>query len=403
MNRFVILLLFVMGPSFWVAATRWNTFITAPYYIAYLALVLIFAIAAMAIERPLMSVMANRRSGEVQARTPRVLFSTREMDALLLTVVALSVVHYWRLGEIPLFSANIDVLRFEVADSGLFGIPSRGATVGPVLLLACVCAGWSSMTPRRRLVFASVIVALSAMRGHKSALLEYLTYTLLVVPWVLRTDRVFLLSAAGVSAGLFIYFSTASYSTVDAQYGVLDYIVARSALYQHDLVSFILNSSIRYDWSQISQELIYPALKVLNPSLQTLNQQLSAAFYGVQYGGFTVPVTPGPVGMAILINERFGIPVLALLTVAGSTFIYHLRRAAQDDRIVSLLNFALFTFFVALSAGNFFYWISNSIASALVILILAAIPLLLFPERDARPHARRRVVAPGRAVDGAER
>lgn len=375
MNKFVILLLLLMGPSIWVAVTRWNMFVTAPYYMAFLALILLFALCATAIERPLASLAARRAAGTLpRFRTP---FSARELDALMITVVALSVLHYIRLGEIPLLSANIDVLRFEVSDSGLFGIPSRGATVGPILLLACVCAAWSSMTSRMRLVHIVVIVLLSAIRGHKSALVEYVLYVLLVVPWVLRADRVFLAGAAGVLSGIFVYMSTASYATVDAQYGFLDYIAARSALYQHDLVAFLLNSSIRYDAMQVGREAIYPILKVLDPSLQTLNQTLSTAYYNVDYGNFTVPVTPGPVGLGILINERYGLPAIAFLTVVGSSFIYNLRKRALDDRVVAGLNYLLFTLFVAVSAGNFFYWMSNSLASALIILALASVPLLL--------------------------
>jgi hypothetical protein len=376
MNKFVILLLLTMGPSFWVAANSWNNFITAPHYLTFLGLVLIFALATATITHQIRAAGANNRTVAGQARL-RMPLSLRELDSLLFVVVALSAIHYWRLGEIPLFSASIDVLRFEISDSGLFGIPSRGATIGPILLLACVVAAWRTMSPRRRIVFVTAIVILSAFRGHKSALVEYLTYALLVVPWVVRADRAFLMGAAAVGAGLFIYFSSASYSTLETQYGFFDYIAARSALYQHDLVAFIMNSSLRYDLSQIMQELAYPALKVLNPSLQTLNQELSASYYGVQYGAFTVPVTPGPVGMSILINERVGVPVLAFATVTIPALLYHLRKRATDDRIVSALNFALFTLFVALSSGNFFYWISNSIASALIILSLAAIPLLL--------------------------
>lgn len=385
MNKFVFLLLLMMGPTFWVAATRWNSFITAPHYLGFLGLVLIFALATVAIQRPLGAALAKDRRVAVQGR-PRKPFSLRELDSLLFVVVALSVIHYWRLGEIPLFSAGIDVLRFEVADSGLFGIPSRGATIGPIVLLASLCAAWPTLSPRRRMVFVTTIVVLSALRGHKSALLEYITYALLVVPWVVRADRIFALGAAVVGAGLFVYFSAASYRTLETQYGFFDYIAARSALYQHDLVAFILNSSIRYDPSQIVQELAYPVLKVLNPSIQTLNQQVSASYYGVQYGTFTVPITPGPVGMSILINERVGMPIMAFATVTIPTLLYHLRQRATDDRIVSALNFVLFTLFVALSSGNFFYWMSNSIASAVVILSLAAIPpLLLRTEADSPP------------------
>lgn len=385
MNKFVVLFLLLMGPSFWVAATSWNNFITAPQYMNFLGLVLIFALATTAITQQIGAVGANNKTvlGRARLRTP---FSLREMDSILFVVVALSIFHYGRLGEIPLFSANIDVLRFEIADSGLFGIPSRGATIGPILLLACLCAAWRTMSQRRRVVFVTAIVILSALRGHKSALVEYLTYALLVVPWVVRADRALLMGAAAVGAGLFIYVSASSYSTLETQYGFFDYIAARSALYQHDLVAFIMNSSIRYDLSQIMQELAYPALKALDPSLRTLNQELSASYYGVQYGSFTVPVTPGPVGMSILINERIGVPVLAFATVTIPALLYHLRKRATDDRIVSALNFALFTVFVALSSGNFFYWISNSIASALVILSLAAIPLLLLrTTADAPP------------------
>jgi hypothetical protein len=92
---------------------------------------------------------------------------------LSIVTAALVAVHFVR-GGIPLFSADVETARFQIAGSGLFGLPGRAYLFGlPILVLAY--ASLRSLSRREMRLFALVLTTFVASRllgGLKSGLWE---------------------------------------------------------------------------------------------------------------------------------------------------------------------------------------------------------------------------------------
>lgn len=155
---------------------------------------------------------------------------------LSLTTVALVVFHFAR-GGVPLLSADVETMRFQMANSGLLGLPSRAYLFGlPIMVLAYAGIRRRSLSETRMLVLvASAFVASRIFGGLKSGLLE-VTFVALIALMIQVRGTPRLLSAPvlrrvliGVAAVLFAGFLATQYATVrtDSARATAEYLVQR--------------------------------------------------------------------------------------------------------------------------------------------------------------------------------
>ena len=171
------------------------------------------------------------RSGDTPSAQSR--FALAVLGAL---TVILVVMHFV-IGGVPLFSGDVETIRFQLASSGFFGIPSRAYLFGlPILLLAY--AGLGELSRRDRVILLLLISSFVVSRllgGLKSglwevtlvALLAHIVHTGSAPPVMSRpvVRRALLL----VVAVLFAVYLGTQYSTVQVRStrGAVDYLVYR--------------------------------------------------------------------------------------------------------------------------------------------------------------------------------
>lgn len=363
-TTFVAILLLVMAPTFIVSARTPTAYSSTPYYLLFGGVLVLTLF--------IMQSWLRTNSGAIRiSAAPNISRSHPEQfKALFWVILLLTAAHYVLLKQIPLFSPKIDVIRFQAASSGYFGIPSRAATVGPILLAAALPVVWNQLSVRSRATYCAALIALFAFRGHKSALIELLVACLLILPWRLTLRSFVCVSLAGLGAAAFTYLSALRYATVDLQAGFGAYVYERAAIYQHKLVSFLAYKEVRYDIGSILTEMAYPILKLMDPSTLTMNQRLSALYYGRSFNDFTVPVTPGPVGWGLMLGGATGVFFVA---VCVPFMALALAKARDSTRAPTRLlgNYFTCVAFVGITSGNFFYWLSNTALSAALLLGLS--------------------------------
>jgi hypothetical protein len=131
-------------------------------------------------------------------------------------VGALSLYHLTQVG-IALFSANVEVDRFNLGASGLFGLPSRSVLFGlPALALYTIVS--YSEDKKRITVFNWVLFAITQFSlGFKGALFTLISTLVLglLLQGRLRGAKLAILSAVGIAASTMYALSVASrYGTI---------------------------------------------------------------------------------------------------------------------------------------------------------------------------------------------
>jgi hypothetical protein len=154
------------------------------------------------------------------------------------------------------------------------------------------------------------------------------------------------------------------------------YLWERTAIMQHRLVGFIDFKDIRYDSNSIFVDVLYPILKLFDPSILTLNYRISALYYGFSFNSFTVPVTPGPVGFGLLVGGVAGICAFGMLVPAAVALVMRLGEGRSSSS-QALVSFMLIVLFTGVSTGNLFYWSANALLSAALFIIPARVFLKL--------------------------
>lgn len=158
------------------------------------------------------------------------------LSVLAASTVVLVAVHF-AVGGVPLFSSDVETIRFQLANSGFFGVPSRAYLFGlPILVLAY--ASLPRLSRRDRVVFLLLVTTFVVSRllgGLKSGLWEVTLVVLLAhivhigaVPPVLSRPVV-RRALLVVIAVLFAAYLGTQYSTVQVRSmrGAADYLAAR--------------------------------------------------------------------------------------------------------------------------------------------------------------------------------
>lgn len=145
----------------------------------------------------------------------------RSLTGLSFLTIALVAIHFAR-GGAPLLSSNVETARFQIASSGLLGIPSRAYLFGlPIIVLA-----YASLRNRTRhesqvlAVVAAMFVASRMLGGLKAGLLEVMFVALIAL--IIRSRGSSLISSAavlrrvllGVLAVFFAAYLSTQYATV---------------------------------------------------------------------------------------------------------------------------------------------------------------------------------------------
>ena len=158
------------------------------------------------------------------------------LGGLSVATIVLVVVHF-AVGGIPLFSPDVETARFQIANSGFFGLPSRAYLFGlPILLLAY--SSLRDLSRRDRAILVTLVVTFVVSRllgGLKSGLWEVTLVALLAhvvhvgsAPPVLSRPVVRRALLAVVAIAFAAYLGT-QYATVHVRStrGAADYLAAR--------------------------------------------------------------------------------------------------------------------------------------------------------------------------------
>jgi len=183
--------------------------------------------------------LAGRQKRNPHPGTERVrskLASRSALGWLSVATVALVVIHFAR-GGVPLFSKGIETARFQIASSGLLGLPSRAYLFGlPILILAYASLKYRTSREARIIwLLAATFVVSRLLGGLKSGLLE-VTFVALLAHIIhsgraprLLSGPVARRAAIGLVAVVFAGYLGTQYASVQAGsiHGAADYLVGR--------------------------------------------------------------------------------------------------------------------------------------------------------------------------------
>lgn len=140
------------------------------------------------------------------------------LGPLAVITIVLVVVHFVR-GGVPILSSNVETSRFDLASSGLLGMPSRAHLYGlPLIFLSYASLRDRSRDESRMFGAVSIAFVLSRLAGGlKSGLLE-VVFVLLIAITVRSAGRARLVSRAMLRLILVALGATVSAIYVAAQY-----------------------------------------------------------------------------------------------------------------------------------------------------------------------------------------
>jgi hypothetical protein len=165
--------------------------------------------------------------------------SRSALGLLSIVTVALVVIHFAR-GGVPLFSANVETVRFQLARSGLLGLPSRAYLLGlPILVMAYAGLRVRSSRESRILLLVAITFAVSRpLGGLKSGLFEVMLVAMIALiihqgaAPRLVSGPVMRRALIGLVAVVFAGYLATQYSTVraDSIGSATDYLVKRATV-----------------------------------------------------------------------------------------------------------------------------------------------------------------------------
>lgn len=281
--------------------------------------------------------------------------------------LALIVYHYSVIG-IPLLSDNISVARFQVAASGLFGIPSRFATYAPSLIFFFVLSMLVGRVIGGPGAFILIIVsgALLALQGHKSSLLQLPLLALIAYQILDRRTLKYLMLWSALIAPIGAYFVYEVFMRIGGfgDLAFFDYLLERfTGIAMAPVYSMYSNSfePIALGNSYMLNDIAYPFMKVIGGNFETVNLQLSRFIYGVESGEFSVPVTPG---IFPYFYSDLGLSGSLIATAILSWLSIRIIRKSCSAKTISKTVFYLwlqYTMYVGVSSGNIFYLLPNTL------------------------------------------
>lgn len=303
--------------------------------------------------------------------------NTNNVNKIFIIFVIFMSYHYLIIG-IPYLSDNIDLSRFDLIKSGLFGIPSRFSVYGiTILFMLSILAFEYDLIKKRKFIFyISIILLFMIFQGHKSSILTIIFYAALCYPFVHRKKQViynyknFLFF---VIVSFFYFTLTLSKISSIVFFSIGEYLFTRTTEIAYSS-GFFLRDKLSYDQvflifnNAILNDLMYPLLNLIGENVMTLNEQLSRALYG-NFTSQAVPVTPGWYAYHYFVFNGSTL-LIYLHTFSFGIFIGYLENISYKTNLfinkVILLS-SIYWLWTGYAKGNLYYIIFN-----LLVCLLAA-------------------------------
>lgn len=246
-------------------------------------------------------------------------------------LLTLATVHFSAVG-IPLFSENVETVRFDVGSSGLFGLPSRGVLYATPCVALIALATCSRGTRGPVLAVWTLFLATQIALGFKGALIEVVSIS--AIGWFARSARLKVREVGGVAFGgmlavAYVQYVAQRYATLAGGATGLTYVMKRATTDAIEAGYTALAIPIRFrpDGSMFIYDmsvLIDRYLNINGAARYTLDQLVSATVTGtpVGPGAFLVPVTLG--GPVYLLEAVSLVPAICILIALGFAWVYSL-------------------------------------------------------------------------------
>lgn len=432
----------------------WGVFLTLRYRLSYLHLILFFlsvhalavlyngvldgnpgpsflivlglalTVAGMGLHRAIAGPVRGPSNGELlEARFPSAYLL---VIGLFAGIVWAFVVYHYAVGGIPLFSSSVETLRFDLARSGLLGIPSRMQAIGIlfVLFLLGTYAQRVVRRPRyaRRLLLimyalTAVTLLLSGFKSSLIVLIEVLVISNTYVPAWRHRERIpvrvlALYSAVALGAVVVIAAVYAAYRDVDID--VVSRVVERIFYVSGRPFYFVVSEYVPANgsthghllWLDI-QYLLGQLGLISNYVDLTGSQVISSALHGrSSLAEFVVPTTINIYGWLYVEWGAAGLAVGSFVLGVGLSWLYYLPFRSRSILGQTCLLYLQLAVFVAVTRGNVGYAMGNRIVTLLFLVgLLLALTLLVFGLlRSLKPDflVGRLVPATARSGSGSE-
>lgn len=301
-----------------------------------------------------------------------------------IAIVLLFTAYHYLLIGIPLFSKDIEELRFSFQNSGLLGIPSRLATYGPVVMILFATVYFSTMQINKNAMVKILILSLFLLmlQGHKSSPAILIIALIIAQRIDLKVKQVlkwFVVLVVPIIL-IYVYYVFKMMQSLN-YYSFISYIVARFSIISITPIKYIYYSSQSLDLdllvpSLILHDLIYPFAKIMGTHVETFNTQLSRALYGIKPYDFTVPVTPTFIGYFFVDFGYYGSFIAAFIVGYLCVWLYNKTMTCRNINALGGLLYLEYVMYVGLTSGNPFYLIPNALLALLLFMFFIKISKL---------------------------
>jgi hypothetical protein len=342
--------------------------------------------------------LADSRRGRSSSRDRQgVTIAQRQALRVLAAVTVILVVVHFAVGGVPLFASDVETVRFQLANSGLFGMPSRAYLYGlPILVLAY--ASMRDLSRRDRVVFLFLAVTFVLSRllgGLKSGLWEVTLVVLLAhivhlgsVPPVLSRPVV-RRALLVVVAVLFAAYLGTQYSTVQVRSmrAAADYLTARLTVGTVGAGEYAVEGhALDRDGSRLGGDFLYyldrysaglpRRLGLFTPPLFDTSRLISTGSQGMPADtpAYVSPVAPG-LAPSLFLDWRWPGVILGM-AVAGFVLRWMQWRAITASGLVAGVWAAGGLVLVYVVAnGTVAYYVINFAVVAVAYLVVQALLL----------------------------
>lgn len=359
--QLILILLARVNVAMMFSWSALSTYVTN-YYAVSSILFCVGLISISFIKQPLIgSKIVQLKYGSIPAK------SNPGLIIAVMVVLILTTYHYTKIG-IPILSDSYDMVRFNVAASGFFGIPSRMATYGPMLILMFTAAYLTSERVHRNTMYWILTLTgfMLLLQGHKSSLAQ-LAIALVIINRVCidkfkKIWKVMLI--VGIPIIVIYFYLSFGFLKSLSDFSFFEYLVARYTNITLQPIVAIINWGGHFNTitpSILLHDLMYPFLVASGHSVATINTQLSQFMYGVGEGGFSVPVTPTFIGYYHAAFGEYGAYLVTFLTGCCVAFLYNKTLSQSHFNLRGIFLFFEYIVYIGLASGNMFYLLPNAL------------------------------------------
>lgn len=344
-------------------------------------------------------------AGPVKVPSNGQLLEARSPTAYLLVITLFAVivfafvVYHYAIGGIPLFSSSVETLRFDLARSGLLGIPSRMQAIGIlfVLFLLGTYAQRVVRRPRyaRRLLLfmyglTAITLLLSGFKSSLIVLIEVLVILNTYVPsWRYRerlSVRVLAVYSAVALLAVFVIagvYAAARGVDIDIVSRVVERIFYVSGRPFYFVVTEFVptHGSTQGHLLWLDVQYLLGQLGVISNYVDlTGSQVISSALHGrSSLVEFVVPTTINIFGWLYVEWGTAGLAVGSFVLGTGLSWLYYRPFRSRSILGQTCLLYLQLAVFVAVTRGNVGYAMGNRIVTLLFLVgLLLALTLIVF-------------------------